>query len=291
MRVRDWVEATRPKTLPAAVAPVLAGTAIAFGVGVWQPVAAVICLFFALLLQVGTNFANDYYDFVKGADRPSRRGPTRASASGKVEPEVMRRAALWVFAAAFLVGLQLVWFGGWWLVPLGILCILSGWAYTAGPFPLAYNGLGDGFVFLFFGLVAVNFTYFVQAGGFSPEALAVSIGIGALAANILVINNLRDHEDDRLSRKNTLAVLLGKPFALGQFLFQTFLAVLVPLGLAVATGNAFLLIPLLAFGLSVPLGQILHKVDQEVTLANRALAMTGQQLALYGILWWPAYLL
>lgn len=291
MKALDWLEATRPKTLPAAVAPVLAGTAVALGEGMAQWLPALICLIFALLLQVGTNFANDYYDFIKGADRPSRKGPVRASASGKVEPKIMQRAALLTFAAAFVVGLQLVWFGGWWLIPLGLVCILSGLAYTAGPVPLAYNGLGDLFVFIFFGLVAVNFTYFVQAGSFSPEALAVSIGVGALAANILVINNLRDREDDRVSDKKTLAVLLGKPFSVGQFVFQTFLAFVAVVGLAAVQGQISLLLPLLALLPSYPLLRNLARVDADIKIANRSLALTGQQLALYGLLWVPAFAL
>ena len=285
----QWWEATRPKTLPAAVAPVVAGTAAAWGAGASNLWAAGWCLLFALLLQVGTNFANDYYDFIKGADRPGRKGPVRASASGLVEPRVMKRAAAVVFLFAFLAGLQLIWFGGWWLLPLGIICLLSGWAYTAGPFPLAYNGLGDLFVFIFFGLVAVNFTYFVQTGAFSYTPFLISLGVGFLAANILIINNVRDFSDDKKSRKRTLAVLLGIRFSQWQFIVQGGFAFMVPLILAAETQKLSPLWPLLAMLPFVMTTRCIGKVHQDIAIANQSLARSGATLAMYGLLWIPAF--
>jgi 1,4-dihydroxy-2-naphthoate polyprenyltransferase len=180
--------------------------------------AAVACLGFALLIQIGTNFANDYFDFVKGADTAERVGPRRAVAAGLVAPATMRAATIAVFIAAFLVGLTLLPYGGWPLLVVGVLSILCGVAYTGGPYPLAYHGWGDAFVFVFFGLVAVAATYFVQAGRLVTDVWVVAAGIGALATNILVVNNYRDIATDRKAGKHTLAVRLGPRLTRWQFL-------------------------------------------------------------------------
>jgi 1,4-dihydroxy-2-naphthoate polyprenyltransferase len=212
-----WISAARPRTLPAAVAPVLVGSALAWRDGGFVPLAAGLCLAFALLIQIGTNFANDYFDFVKGADTAERVGPRRAVAAGLVSPGVMKAAMAGVFAAAFLTGLFLLPFGGWPLLVIGVLSILCGIAYTGGPYPLAYHGLGDVFVFVFFGLVAVGATVFVQQGTLSPDVWWAASGVGALAANILVVNNYRDAETDARAGKRTLVVLLGRPAARLQY--------------------------------------------------------------------------
>ena len=206
MALKPWILASRPKTLPAAIAPVLVGTALAFHVDAFHWLPALICLVFALLIQIGTNFANDYFDFKKGADTEDRVGPTRAVAAGLVKPESMKRVTAITFLLAFCVGLGLIPFGGWWLLLVGITSIFCGYAYTAGPFPLAYVGLGDVFVMVFFGLVAVCCTFFVQAGYFSIETILAASAIGGLSTNLLVVNNLRDIETDRLAHKRTLAV-------------------------------------------------------------------------------------
>jgi 1,4-dihydroxy-2-naphthoate octaprenyltransferase len=212
-----WIEATRPKTLPAAVAPVLVGTALAAHSGSADYAAAGLCLLFALLIQIGTNFANDYYDFIQGADSASRVGPRRAVAAGLVRPEVMKRAMVAVFALAFAVGLGLIAWGGPGLIVIGVASIACGVAYTGGPFPLGYNGLGDLFVFVFFGLVAVGATFFVQTGEVTVNAILAAIPIGLLAANILVVNNYRDVETDRAAGKRTLVVRFGRGAARAQF--------------------------------------------------------------------------
>lgn len=212
-----WIGAARPRTLPAAVAPVLAASALAWRDGEFVAPAALACLAFALLIQIGTNFANDYYDFVKGADTAGRVGPRRAVASGLVSPVVMKRAMSGVFALAFALGLPLLAYGGWPLLIVGVASIICGIAYTGGPYPLGYNGLGDVFVFVFFGLVAVGATYFVQAGEVTLEALIIGAGIGALATNILVVNNYRDVETDAHAHKRTLVVRFGRGFARAQF--------------------------------------------------------------------------
>ncbi len=216
-RWQIWSEAARPRTLPAAFAPVVVGSALAWHDGSFQPAAAAICLGFALLIQIGTNFANDYYDHRHGADTGARVGPRRAVAAGLVTPAVMRRAMIGVFAAAFALGLTLLWWGGPWLLAIGVASIVCGIAYTGGPYPLAYHGLGDVFVFVFFGLVAVGATYFVQAGSVDADVLLLAVPVGLLAANILVVNNYRDVETDRAAHKHTLVVMLGRTFAEQQF--------------------------------------------------------------------------
>ncbi|MBK8858935.1 MAG: 1,4-dihydroxy-2-naphthoate polyprenyltransferase [Opitutaceae bacterium] len=217
LRWQIWLEAARPRTLPAAFAPVVVGSALAWHAGAFIPAAAAICLGFALLIQIGTNFANDYYDHRKGADTDKRVGPRRAVAAGLVSPPVMKRAMIGVFAAAFLLGLSLLHWGGPWLLVIGLASILCGIAYTGGPWPLAYHGMGDVFVFIFFGLVAVGATFFVQAGTLNPDVFLLAVPIGLLAANILVVNNYRDVETDTVAGKRTLAVIFGRTFARRQF--------------------------------------------------------------------------
>lgn len=227
-----WVSASRPRTLPAAVAPVLVASALAWRDGDFTAPAALAALGFALLIQIGTNFANDYYDFIKGADTAERVGPRRAVAAGLVKPEVMKRVMIGVFVAAFLVGLTLLGYGGWPLLVVGVASILCGVAYTGGPYPLGYNGLGDVFVFVFFGLVAVTATYFVQTEVITDDAWIIGAGIGALAANILVVNNYRDVETDAKAGKRTLVVRFGRGFARAQFVIShgIALAALVAIG-------------------------------------------------------------
>ena len=240
-----WIEATRPKTLPAAVAPVLVGTALAAHGGSADYAAAGLCLLFALLIQIGTNFANDYYDFIQGADSASRVGPRRAVAAGLVRPEVMKRAMVAVFALAFAVGLGLVAWGGPGLILIGVASIACGVAYTGGPFPLGYNGLGDLFVFVFFGLVAVGATFFVQTGEVTVNAILAAIPIGLLAANILVVNNYRDVETDRAAGKRTLVVRFGRGAARAQFDASLVVALAMPFVFWARGFSPWVLAPLL----------------------------------------------
>ena len=269
-----WWEAARPRTLPAAVAPVLAATALAWHDGVFDGVAASICLTFALLIQIGTNYANDYYDFVKGADTKARVGPRRAVAAGLIAPATMKRAMALVFAAAFGVGLLLLPFGGWPLLVIGVVSILCGIAYTGGPYPLAYHGWGDVFVFVFFGLVAVNATYFVQAGALVPAGWWVGAGIGSLATNILVVNNYRDIATDREAGKRTLAVRFGPVFAQLQFaadhgLMVTSIVVLGAMGLLAAWETLALVL------LAVSVGVWQLRALQRATTPAQLIALLG----------------
>jgi len=270
----------RPRTLSAAMAPVLVGTALAAHDGQFDLGAAALCLVFALLIQVGTNFANDYYDFIKGADTAARVGPTRAVAAGLVRPEVMRRAMIGVFAAAFFAGLGLVAWGGPWLIVIGVASIACGVAYTGGPFPLGYNGLGDVFVFVFFGLVAVGATYFVQAGRLTTEAVVAGIPIGLLAANILVVNNYRDVETDTVAGKRTLVVRWGRGFARTQFNASLGVALAIPIWFLVRGFSVWCLLPLLLA--PVAWGQVRRLRESGTPMELIALlGDTGKLLAAY----------
>ncbi len=281
-----WLDATRPKTLPAAVAPVLVGCALAWRAESFKAGAAAACLGFALLVQIGTNFANDYYDARKGADTAERVGPRRAVASGLVKPETMRAAMSAVFAAAFCVGLTLLAYGGWPLLIVGVASILCGIAYTGGPYPLAYHGLGDVFVFLFFGLVAVGATEFVQTGVLSLAALVGGTGVGALATNILVANNYRDVETDAKANKRTLLVRWGRVYGRWQFGFGHALAVATPLVLAVlGAAEAWPALAVVIVAAFVGLRQLRRlSAARGPAECIALLGMTGRWLAIYGVL-------
>ena len=278
-----WIDAARPRTLPAAVAPVLVGTALAWHdhAVIWP--AALACLGFALLVQIGTNFANDYYDHIKGADTADRVGPRRAVASGLVAPEVMKSAMTAVFALAFVVGLTLLNFGGWPLLAIGVASLVCGIAYTGGPYPLGYNGLGDLFVFIFFGLVAVCTTYFVQAGELNSSVIICAVGIGLLATNILVVNNYRDVETDRRAGKRTLVVRFGRRFARIQFGVALFVALTIPMHLL---RMGFAPLVLLPIALTPMAWRHANRLATATTPAEliALLGDTGRLLALYAVL-------
>lgn len=208
-RLQAWVLAARPKTLTAAVAPVLVGTGLAAHDGALAILPAAAALLGAVLIQIGTNLANDYYDFVRGADTEDRVGPIRVTQAGLLSPASVRNAMAGVLTSAVFVGVYLVAIGGWPIVWIGVASVACAVLYTGGPFPLAYHGLGDVFVFVFFGLVAVGGTYFVQALSWSPDVLLAGAAMGSLNTAILVVNNLRDIETDARVGKRTLAVRLG----------------------------------------------------------------------------------
>ena len=282
-RVTIWLAATRPRTLPAAVAPVLVGTAAAWREGKYDGAAAGLCLLFAVLVQIGTNFANDYYDFIKGADTATRVGPKRAVASGLIPPATMKGALWVVFAAAFLSGLGLIAWGGPWLLAVGVASILCGFAYTGGPFPLGYHGLGDVFVFVFFGLAAVCTTCFVQAGKVTLAAWLAAVPIGLLTANILVVNNYRDVDTDTVAGKRTLVVRFGRGFARAQYGLSLVIALLVPLICFAYDRHVWSLLPL---GV-VPMAWSHFQRLSEKKSPSELIALlgdTGKLLSLYALL-------
>lgn len=212
-KLRAWVEASRPRTLPASLSPVLVGSALAYRDGFFQWTPTILCVFVALLAQIASNFANDYFDFKKGADREDRLGPERAVAQGWIKPKSMLIGTFITLALACLCGCGLLFFAGWELIPVGIAIAICVLAYSAGPFPLAYNGFGDICVLLFYGIIPVCFTYYVQALSFSGLSFILSFAVGLLSTNILIINNYRDYVQDRQSNKRTTVVLFGRRFA------------------------------------------------------------------------------
>lgn len=280
---RHWIEAARPKTLPAAVIPVMVGTALAAAHRTADYGTAAICLLFALLVQVGANFANDYFDYIKGADTPGRVGPRRAVAAGLIAPRTMLIATWLVLGVAFTVGLLLVREGGWILLPIGVVSILCALAYTGGPFPLGYLGLGDLFVFIFFGLVAVDATFYVQAGGLAADATSCAAAIGLLATNILVANNYRDAEADARAGKKTLVVRFGRKFAVWQYALSQVVALLCPAALIIHGYRWPVLLPLVlapwAAGLTRRLAVSREPVEQIALLGA-----TAAYLAVFGTL-------
>ncbi|MCQ2224636.1 MAG: 1,4-dihydroxy-2-naphthoate octaprenyltransferase [Paludibacteraceae bacterium] len=224
--VKAWCLAARPKTLAAAVAPVMVGCALAYYYEKFQLVPALACLLFAIAMQIAANLINDLYDFLKGSDGEGRLGPLRATAQGWITPNAMKKGILSVVAFGCLCGSVLMLYVGWQLVFVGLFCVLFAYLYTSGPFPLAYNGLGDVAVVAFFGLVAVGFTAYVQILSWPNTLTLAGVATGCAVNVLLVLNNYRDVENDAKSGKRTLVVLLGKKFGLYLYLASGLTAVL-----------------------------------------------------------------
>lgn len=278
----NWIAAARPKTLPAALAPVVVGSAAAFRNGEIEVWPVLICLAFALLVQIGTNMANDYFDYIRGADTNDRLGPERLVASGRIKPKLMFRVAIALFAIAFCVGLTMVAYRGPEMLVVGVLSIVFGYAYTGGPYPLAYHGLGDVFVIFFFGLVATMGTYYVIVGELALEVFLLGLPLGLLANNILVINNYRDKETDEVAGKRTLVVRMGRVFARSQYAWQLVAAYL---SLSVYVGVSQSYWPCLAFA-TIPMGAKLIvdlRKTQGVAL-NGLLARSAKLLLVFSVL-------
>jgi 1,4-dihydroxy-2-naphthoate polyprenyltransferase len=281
---RLWFVAARPRTLPAAISPVLVGTALAASESTFRPLAFGCALIASVFIQIGTNLSNDYSDARRGADSEDRLGPVRVTAGGLLPP----RRVLWgtyvAFGIAVCAGIYLVTQAGWGLLVVGAASILAGILYTGGPRPYGYEGLGELFVFLFFGLVAVTGSYFVQTAHLEAEAFVLAVPIGLLAAAVLTVNNIRDIDTDRRVGKQTLAVKLGRRRALG------LLHAMIAIGFAVVAVAASIgelpttsLICLLALALVPALSRtVIYKVDGESL--NQALADTGRLLAAFSIL-------
>jgi len=289
--VSAWVMASRPKTLWAAISPVLIGISMAYADrgGYWP--AALAALFGAVMIQIGTNFANDYWDFKKGSDTVHRIGPTRVTQAGLITPSAMVVATIAAFGLAFLAGIYLVYRGGWPIVAIGLSSILFGVLYTAGPAPLGYTGLGDLFVLIYFGPVAVAGTYYVQALTVTPEVVISGLAPGLFSVGILTVNNLRDIDSDHQAGKKTLPVRFGRGFARAEYLISIVLACLVPILLVIMTGRHYFSMG--AFVTIMVSQPVIVKVftSTDGTVLNDALADTGKLLLLYSVLFGVGWLL
>jgi 1,4-dihydroxy-2-naphthoate polyprenyltransferase len=280
--LQAWLLATRPKTLAAGSVPVIVASGLSAHFGHFRFIPAVLCLLFALLAQIASNFSNDYFDFIKKTDNEHRLGPARAVASGWISPRYMLIGTLCTICLACFFGLGLVYYGGWKMILVGIFCVFSLLAYTAGPWPLAYNGLGDLFVLVFFGLVAVVFSFYVQTLHFESLVFVAGVIVGLPAVNILVLNNYRDRENDKACRKRTTVVLFGETFGRRFYLLNGIAACLLSLFFVKesvwAAGLPFLYL--------IPHYRTWHKmclINQGLAL-NALLGETSRNLLIIGLL-------
>jgi 1,4-dihydroxy-2-naphthoate polyprenyltransferase len=280
--IQAWKIASRPKTLPAAVAPIIVGTAVAAQEGGFHAPTALVALLVALLLQVASNFANDVLDFKRGADTEHRLGPTRVTQSGLLTERQVQVATAVTLLLAMASGLYLVWRGGWPILILGVLAMISAVAYTGGPAPLAYLGLGEVFVFLFFGFAGVAGTAYVQTRELTWLALAASVPVGALVTNILVVNNLRDIATDRIAGKRTLAVRLGQSGTRWEYAVLLGTAFVIPVLLS-SSGEIgeFWWLPLLVLPIAIPLARDVWR--NEGRALNPILGRTARLALLFAV--------
>jgi len=278
-----WLMAARLPTLPAAIVPVFVGTAIGTHAGTFRPLVFIAALLASTLIQIGTNLANDYFDFRKGADTADRLGPTRVTQAGLLAPNTVLLGTMIVFGLAALIGLYLVTVGGLPILIIGVLAILAGVLYTAGPFPLAYHGLGDLFVFVFFGLVAVMGSAYLQADTVPFAAFIASLPVAMIVTAIIVVNNLRDIDTDRRTRKYTLAVILGRTGTRIEF---TLLIVLAYLILPVAWLAGIFSIGVMLAWLTLPLALQVTRIvwTEQGRPLNRGLIGIGRLHLFFGIL-------
>ena len=212
--IRCWIEAMRLRTLPVSIAGVIAGTGCAIMLDSFKALPAFLCLLFAILAQIAANFGNEYYDYKNGIDRKGRAGFRRGVTEGEIDPQSMKRATFVVLALAAAVGCTMLLYGPWWLVIVGVLIMIFALAYSAGPYPLSHHGLGDLAVVIFFGIIPVTFTCFLQSGNMEGMTIIIptSVAVGLLAANVLIVNNYRDMEDDAAVGKRTTVVIFGRRF-------------------------------------------------------------------------------
>ena len=280
--LRLWFVAARPRTLPAAVAPVVVGSALAVSEGVFRPLAFLAALVASVFIQVGTNLSNDYSDARRGADSEDRLGPVRVTAGGLLPPRRVLVGTYVAFGIAVAAGLYLIALVGLELLVVGIASILAGVLYTGGPRPYGYEGLGELFVFLFFGVVAVVGSYYVQTEGLRLEAFALSVPVGLLATEILVVNNLRDIDSDRRAGKRTLAVRIGRARTRRLFVAIVVVALVAPLAIWPAL-SPWVLLTALAAPLALPLLRTVSSASDGPSL-NTALAGTGRLLGVFSLL-------
>lgn len=278
-----WWMAIRPRTLPASISGVVAGLAVAIGEGQVRLPQTLAALAIALLLQIGSNLANDVFDHEKGADSARLHGPTRVTESGLLRPGQVKSGMIAVFGLAGVLGLYLAATVSWWLIPVGALAILAAVAYTGGPFPLGYHGLGDIFVFIFFGLASVAGTAFVNLSRVPSAAWAMSLPLGLLIVGILVVNNLRDIEADRLANKKTLAVRFGEKFSKGEYIACVAVSFAAIIGFCLSGALPWWSM-LTWLSLPVAIRNIRIVLTDKGRPLNTALGGTGQLALIFGVL-------
>jgi len=285
-----WLLASRPKTLFAAFVPIIVGSSLAYAEGKLNLLVALLTFICTTLLQIGTNFANDLFDYLRGADTKKRIGPLRVLNANLVTPTQMKLALIIVFSSAFLLGLFLVYHGGVLIFIIGVISIIAAIAYTAGPFPLAYNGLGDAASFIFFGVIGTVGTYFLQTGEITSIALLASLPVGALVTNIIVVNNYRDMEQDKIAGKITLAVKLGETFSRYEYVILISASFLVPLIIYLNYDfSEWIFLPYITFPIAYKL--IVMMFSFTGPQLNKTLELTAKFSALYGLLFALGFLL
>ena len=279
-----WIAAIRPKTLWAAVAPVIVGTAMAIEADAPNVPSALLALLCAVLIQIGVNFHNDYADYLKGSDTQDRTGPLRVTQAGLVAPATMRRATALALGLAALCGVYLMWRGGWPIILIGAASLICAVLYTGGKYSLAYLGLGDLFVLIFFGPVAVGGTYYVQTLTINTAVVVAGFGPGLLAAAILLVNNIRDIEEDRRSNKKTLVVRLGRRMGVRMYQACIVAALLLPVVLIAMTGGHIFIVA--TWVILPPAYMVIKRLKrrEEPAALNPLLARTAQLLLAYSIL-------
>ena len=289
--IKIWVLAVRPKTLTAAISPVLIATAMAFGDGVYHLPTAILCLLAALTIQIGTNLANDYFDYKKGADTDDRIGPTRVTQAGLINPGQFKWGFIIIFTISALICISLINRGGWSIIVLAIVSILSGILYTAGPRPLGYIGLGDIFVLIFFGPIAVSFTYYLQSFEMNLAVLLAGFAPGFLSVAILTVNNLRDQLTDKKSGKKTLVVRFGACFGYIEFLSSIILASFIPIVIYLfIEDHKFILLSSFVSIFAIPLFIKVLRCE-DLKALNPLLAETGRLLLIYSVIFSTGWIL
>ena len=289
-QIKIWLECFRLRTLPVSISGVIIAIGIAKWHGTFQWVPALLCLVFALLAQIASNTANEYFDYLKGTDKPGRVGPRRGVTEGDIKPKTLRNVTFGLLLIAGIVGCCLIPYGGWWLLPVGIVIGLAALAYSTGPYPLSYHGLGELTVFIFFGLVPVNLTYYVMALRFEPLVILFSIAIGLMGVNVLLVNNYRDMEDDLEAGKRTSVVIFGRKPAAFAYLFNGYLgmAILAAFWVMILVGKGRVL-PLWTLVIPV-LYLVMHTVTwhklrhREGAALNPLLGETARNMLIFTIL-------
>ena len=287
--IKCWIEAMRLRTLPVSVAGVLTGVGCALYYGEFDRIATTQCFLFALLAQITSNFANEYYDYKKGMDRKGRKGFRRGVTEGDISPDAMKRATYITLGLAAMVGLSMLMYAPWWIVPAGVLIGLGTLAYSAGPYPLSHHGLGDVAVVLFFGVVPVMLTCYLQMGSWNAIEMSIpsSLAVGLLAANVLVVNNYRDMDDDKAVNKKTTVVIFGRKTMGRVYCISGIVAMLVMIPVWTKLHLAFWLVPIVYLYMHIMLWKkMLSSIGSQL---NPILGQTARNLLLFSIMLFVAF--